>query len=142
MSSVAEQESKFGEQVCLLRAAQGLIDDIAALSKKTKVLTNGDGLTFFDLVRVSLGMAENFNSSIYHELVPPITTLPDVQPLELVVLATFEIDPSFQDIFNRLVPLSVHLVASEYSGRKDVLVRQINGLLDQKVCIFSSTLIH
>ena len=133
MSSVAEQESKFGEQVCLLRAAQSLIDDIAGMSKKTKVLANGDGSAFFDLVRVSLGMAENFNSSVYHELIPPITALPEVQPLELVVLATFDIDASFQDIFSRLVPLSVHLVASEYSGRKDTLVRRINELLDQKV---------
>jgi hypothetical protein len=59
--------------------------------------------------------------------------LPQIKPVELVVLSPFVVESGFQDIFSRLVPMKAHLAASEYSDRIDQLVRQVNASLDEQV---------
>ena len=71
---------------------------------------------------------------IYGEKVPPVEQLAEIKPVELVVITPFSIEPTFQDIFARLVPMKVHLAASEHSDRVDALVRRVNADLEEQVC--------
>ncbi len=47
-----------------LRAAAELINDITAINKRSKVLTQGDGDAYFQLVKVTLEKADKDNSTV------------------------------------------------------------------------------
>ena len=81
-----------------------------------------------------LTAAQKENEFVYHEKVPPLSSLPEVKGASLVKGISFNInDPevSGPDIFARLVPLEAHRASSMYR-----LVCRVKLLLFEKKLIF------
>jgi len=64
--------------------------------------------------------------------VDPIGALPEIKPASVVTATVYTRDAATPDIFHKLVPFSAHLSASEYSAKKDAILRHVNALVETK----------
>ncbi|KAJ3082965.1 bck1-like resistance to osmotic shock [Quaeritorhiza haematococci] len=104
----------------------------AALQEATKVMLNW--------ITEKKNAATRDNDLIYHDAVPNADTLPPIEKLNLAKCITFaEVCTNGQadipkivgaDIFQRLVPLSVHEAASRYSEEKAKILRAQQELVE------------
>lgn len=78
----------------------------------------GEALTFAnDVIRGKLTGAQKENEFVYHEKIPPFSSLPEVKGASLVKGISFSFtDPEVAgpDIFSRLVPIEAHQASSLY----------------------------
>ncbi|CAG8747096.1 15_t:CDS:2, partial [Funneliformis caledonium] len=146
-SLACEKESKYGECVCRLNIAESLAKEANKLSNNfvsaftptvTPTLSPDTAISLQELTKSNLALiTEKKNSStkdndiIYHEVVPQESVIPPIDKLNAVkpmpiqdLYGANEMQKVIgQDIFQRLIPLSVHESASLYSEEKAKIVR-------------------
>ncbi|CAI2174363.1 11117_t:CDS:2 [Funneliformis geosporum] len=146
-SLACEKESKYGECVSRLNIAESLAKEANKLSNNfvsafsptvTPTLPPDTAISLQELTKSNLALitekknsATKDNDIIYHEVVPqesvisPIDKLNAVKPMPIQELyGVNEMQKVIgQDIFQRLIPLSVHESASLYSEEKAKMVR-------------------
>nr|XP_045622432.1 tyrosine-protein phosphatase non-receptor type 23-like isoform X2 [Procambarus clarkii] len=133
----AEEQQKMGERLAYYQAA---VDTLSEASKIAKNLEQqeliAESLTFSnDVMGGKLTAAQKENEFVYHEKVPPISSLPEVKGASLVKGIPFSVtDPEVagQDIFIKLVPLEAHQASSMYSEEKAKLLRRIGTTIQEK----------
>ncbi len=142
-----EKESKYGECVCRLNIAESLAKDANKLSNNfvsafspsvTPPLPPDTAISLQDLTKSNLALitekknsATKDNDIIYHEVVPQESVIPPIDKLNAVkpmpiqdLYGSNEMQKVIgQDIFQRLIPLSVHESASLYSEEKAKMIR-------------------
>ncbi|GBB99531.1 hypothetical protein RclHR1_03550011 [Rhizophagus clarus] len=146
-SLACEGEGKYGECVCRLNIAETLAKEAHKLSNNfvssfsptvTQTLPPDAATSLQDLAKSNLALitekknsATKDNDIVYHEVVPQESVIPPIDKLNAVkqmpiqeLYGSNEIQKVIgQDIFHRLIPLSVHESASLYSEEKAKIVR-------------------
>ncbi|RIA89337.1 BRO1-like domain-containing protein [Glomus cerebriforme] len=146
-SLACEGEGKYGECVCRLSVAETLAKEANKLSNNfvssfsptvTQTLPPDAATSLQDLTKSNLALISEKNNSatkdndmVYHEAVPQESVIPPIDKLNAVkqmpiqdLYGHNEIQKVIgQDIFQRLIPLSVHESASLYSEEKAKMVR-------------------
>lgn len=87
-----------------------------------------------------LTAAEKENEFVYHEKVPPVSSLPEVKGASLVKGIAFSVmdhEVAGQDIFMKLVPLEAHQASSMY---RLVLIYCFNLISIAVSCILPSVM--
>ena len=64
------------------------------------------------------------------EVVPAEEKLEQIAPAELVPPTPYTLEQPYRDVLERLLPLRVHLLASEFSEAKATLQRDVVGKVD------------
>jgi hypothetical protein len=142
-----EGEGKYGECVGRLNVAESLAKDANKISNSfvssfsptvTQTLPPDAATSLQELVKSNLALitekknsATKDNDIVYHEVVPQESVIPPIDKLNAVkqmpiqeLYGNNEIQKVIgQDIFHRLIPLSVHESASLYSEEKAKIVR-------------------
>lgn len=128
------EANTFGEQVARLRAAQshGCAAAQAVASKPKDAWSRLLCQQLQSMVEDKLVKAEKDNAIIYLEKVVAEGLLAEIKPVSVVEPDLMVTDPTAKDLFTRLIPLSVHLVASEYSEQKAQVLRDINCAVETK----------
>ncbi|KAB7496244.1 Tyrosine-protein phosphatase non-receptor type 23 [Armadillidium nasatum] len=133
----SEEQQKMGERIAFYQASVEKLEEALKVSKtmeKAKVI--GEALTFAnDVIRGKLTGAQKENEFVYHEKIPPFSSLPEVKGASLVKGISFSFtDPEVAgpDIFSRLVPIEAHQASSLYSEEKAKLLRRITGEIQEK----------
>ncbi|PKK76655.1 BRO1-domain-containing protein [Rhizophagus irregularis] len=146
-SLACEGESKYGECVGRLNIAETLAKEANKLSNSfvssfspttTQTLPPDAATSLQELTKSNLALitekktsATKDNDIVYHEIVPQESVIPPIDKLNAVkqmpiqeLYGNNEIQKVIgQDIFHRLIPLSVHESASLYSEEKAKIVR-------------------
>jgi hypothetical protein len=146
-SLACEGNSKYGECVGRLNVAESLAKEANKLSNSfisafsptvTPTLPPDAAISLQDLTKSNLALitekknsATRDNDLVYHEIVPQENVIPPIDKLNAVKQISIqdlygpnEIQKVIgQDIFQRLIPLSVHESASLYSEEKAKMVR-------------------
>ena len=130
-SIVSESKAQYGEEVARLHAASEICDNVAKIAKGWKV-DLGVLAGTLKMIQEKYVKAKTDNDSIFHEKVVAIGLLPEIQPIAAAKLIRPAPTEVVADIFSRLVPMKVHLAASEYSELKAQLARQINAEIAEK----------
>lgn len=133
-SKVHENNGKYGDAISYLTQSINYMQEAAKMPIPTQYseiskLFKG----YVDSARHRLSAIEKDNDFIYHTLVPPISTLTEVPALEAA--KPTEIDELYKDsnditqvigkeIFENLIPLSIHEKSSMYSEEKAELLRK------------------
>ncbi|KAK7056558.1 Tyrosine-protein phosphatase non-receptor type 23 [Halocaridina rubra] len=133
----AEEQQKMGERLAYYQAAVDMLNESSKLAKNLeKQELTGESLTFSnDVMSGKLTAAQKENEFVYHEKVPPLSSLAEVKGASLVKGIPFSVnDPevSGQDIFIKLVPIEAHQHSSMYSEEKAKLLRHICGEIQEK----------
>ncbi|XP_071546877.1 uncharacterized protein mop isoform X2 [Panulirus ornatus] len=153
----AEEQQKMGERVAYYQAAVETLNEASKIAKNLEQQENemkqlnrsaqsiremdsheliAESLTFsHDVMGGKLTAAEKENEFVYHEKVPPISSLPEVKGASLVKGIPFSVmDPEVagQDIFMKLVPLEAHQASSMYSEEKAKLLRRVGSAIQEK----------
>nr|XP_053638319.1 tyrosine-protein phosphatase non-receptor type 23-like isoform X2 [Cherax quadricarinatus] len=133
----AEEQQKMGERLAYYQAAVDTLNEASKIAKnleQQELIT--ESLTFsHDVMGGKLTAAQKENEFVYHEKVPPISSLPEVKGASLVKGIPFSVtDPEVagQDIFIKLVPLEAHQASSMYSEEKAKLLRHIGSSIQEK----------
>eukprot|EP00036_Acanthoecidae_sp_10tr_P008760 CAMPEP_0182929828 /NCGR_PEP_ID=MMETSP0105_2-20130417/22827_1 /TAXON_ID=81532 ORGANISM="Acanthoeca-like sp., Strain 10tr" /NCGR_SAMPLE_ID=MMETSP0105_2 /ASSEMBLY_ACC=CAM_ASM_000205 /LENGTH=1523 /DNA_ID=CAMNT_0025068023 /DNA_START=60 /DNA_END=4631 /DNA_ORIENTATION=- len=133
-SELCEEDTRYGDEVARLRAAKELCDNMVKLIKAEAGMTASNLDGFFELVNERAEKSEKANKSVFFETVMSEEQLPAI-PLPGQMLAQPEPVPSVDaaaDIFDRLISIQIHLLASEYSDTKDQIVRAIDAEVIEK----------
>ncbi|XP_064081068.1 tyrosine-protein phosphatase non-receptor type 23-like isoform X2 [Macrobrachium nipponense] len=133
----AEEQQKMGERLAYYQAAVDMLNEASKLSKNLeKQELIAESLTFSnDVMSGKLTAAQKENEFVYHEKVPPVSSLAEVKGASLVKGIPFSVnDPEVagQDIFSKLVPMEAHQHSSMYSEEKAKLLRRICGEIQEK----------
>ncbi|XP_068222752.1 LOW QUALITY PROTEIN: tyrosine-protein phosphatase non-receptor type 23-like [Palaemon carinicauda] len=132
-----EEQQKMGERLAYYQAAVDMLSEASKLSKNLeKQELIAESLTFSnDVMGGKLTAAQKENEFVYHEKVPPVSSLAEVKGASLVKGIPFSVnDPEVagQDIFSKLVPIEAHQHSSMYSEEKAKLLRHICGEIQEK----------
>ncbi|XP_065667183.1 programmed cell death 6-interacting protein [Hydra vulgaris] len=127
-SKVNEASNKYGERVARLQKAEKLIND---------GIKNAGNLNIPDLknlaghISKNLVQAKKDNEFIYLDKVPAQDQLTPVERATLVKALPMSspMSSNFQDLFTKLVPMSVHQALSTYNGAKGALINSEVGKL-------------
>ncbi|KAG0245374.1 bck1-like resistance to osmotic shock, partial [Actinomortierella wolfii] len=148
-SLAAEAESKWGEMVSRAQVAEANVKEAEKLAKSfangfvagthpTVTISKENATTIHEITKSHLAIisekkthAVRDNDMIYHEAVPAEGTLPQLEKLNATKpLPITDLYPPTEmqkiigaDIFQRLIPLSVHESSSLYSEEKAKVVR-------------------
>lgn len=128
MAEECEEQRKYGEKVAWLQTAHAHCTELSKLPKQLGEDWLKDAVAFLvDRITRMLQQATKDNDSVYHELVPRVTALPEIAKITLVKALSFDpTDPSVAgpDVFAKLVPMRAHEQASIYSEEKAQVLRQ------------------
>eukprot|EP00038_Savillea_parva_P001523 m.104689 g.104689 ORF g.104689 m.104689 type:complete len:1549 (-) comp10533_c0_seq2:22-4668(-) len=133
-SELCNEAGRYGEEVARLRAAKTLCETMAKLIKAERGMTAAGCESLFSLVDETAQKAEHANTAVYFEKVVAEELLPAI-PLPAQVLVKAEpvpLDKDEADIFAKLIPIEIHLLASEFSDAKDQLLRSIDDTVADK----------
>ena len=130
-SIVSESKALYGEEVARLQAASEICDNVTKIAKMWKVAM-GTFAETLQMIKDRCVKAKTDNDSIFHEKVVAIGLLPEIEPIAAAKVIRPAPAEVVADIFARLVPMKVHLAASEYSELKAQLARQINSEIAEK----------
>lgn len=133
----AEEQQKMGERVILYQKACERLEDARKEAKGMDHIQDiNDAIAFVaDVVEAKRKSAKNENEFIYHEEVPELNTIANVQGANLVKGIAFNMadaDCAAEDIFHRLVPIKTHETSSLYSEEKANILRQLNHKIEKK----------
>ncbi|XP_076057743.1 tyrosine-protein phosphatase non-receptor type protein myopic isoform X2 [Oratosquilla oratoria] len=152
----AEEQQKMGERLAYYQAAMDRLseanklsknlekqDEHDTLSKSSQAMAEVDAqqmleesLTFtLDVLGGKFTAAQKENEFVYHEKVPPATSLIEVKGASLVKGIPFSVtDPEVSggDIFSKLVPMEAHQASSMYSEEKAKLLRRVGSMIQEK----------
>ncbi|KAL0274013.1 UNVERIFIED_CONTAM: hypothetical protein PYX00_006557 [Menopon gallinae] len=133
----AEEQQKMGERVAYYQAAFDKLEEARKLAKDVdNIEVVNEALSFVhDVVEGKRNPAKRENEFIYHEEIPDINVLPEVQGASLVKGIPFnvnDIEVSGPDIFSRIVPMKAHELSSLYSEEKAKLLRKVSGMIETK----------
>ncbi|CAF1254501.1 unnamed protein product [Rotaria sordida] len=138
-SLIADENKKHGEAVCYLEnAIERLKDGWKNAEKISTDKTNiyKDAHTFtIDMIMEKYKIVKRDNDNVYFEKVPTLSSLPAVQGAIVAKSQSFDChdpDVSGSDIFQKLVPMDIHLAVSEYSEEKAKLLREIIQFTENK----------
>jgi len=129
-----EQAHEYGAQVCRLEHATSLLSDLTRQSKHAPPDRLALYNESFSLVSGAAQHASRLNSTVYTERVPPLSSLPPIEPKSIVKpIPVAELrssraegaDGSDDDLFRRLVPLTVLQEASIYTAQRDEMLREM-----------------
>jgi hypothetical protein len=131
---VCQEGSAYGETVARLRAAASQCNDILQTVAKNKEpgWMKALGQALQTMVGERLFKAERENDAVFLEKVVAEGLLSEIKAVSMVEPDMAAGDPKAKDLFERLIPLSVHLVASEYSEKKAQVMRDINAAIEAK----------
>lgn len=133
----SEEQQKMGERVILYQTACERLEEARKESKgMDNIQQINEALSFVgDVVETKRKSAKNENEFIYHEEVPELNTIANIQGASLVKGIAFSVaDAEFaaEDIFHRLVPIKAHETSSLYSEEKANILRRINHKVEKK----------
>ncbi|UJR31730.1 hypothetical protein I4U23_019210 [Adineta vaga] len=136
---IAEENKKRGEAVCYFEnAVERLKDGWKNAEKlstdKTSIYKDAHAFTS-NIITGRYKSIKRDNDSVYFEKVPSFSSLPAVRGAIVAKSQAFDChnsDVCGSDIFQKLVPLDIHLAASEYSEEKAKVLREIIELTDSK----------
>ncbi|CAF1156375.1 unnamed protein product [Rotaria sp. Silwood1] len=136
---IADENKKHGEAVCYFEnAIERLKDGWKTAEKistdKTNLYKDAHSFTI-DIIMEKYKIVKRDNDSVYFEKVPALSSLPIVQGAIVAKSQSFDChdpDVSGPDIFQKLVPMDIHLAVSEYSEEKAKLLREIIQLIENK----------
>nr|XP_018902852.1 PREDICTED: programmed cell death 6-interacting protein [Bemisia tabaci] len=133
-SLVCKQNKSIGEEIARLQKSMELFK--AAQSRSGKPLFQD----FIGKVQRNLAEAEKDNNFIYHERIPS-----NLEPIPKAAIAKIQPLPSklsakFKDIFENLVPMSVHQALAAYDVRKSELVNTEISKLRENTQFLNSVL--
>ncbi|CAF4280092.1 unnamed protein product, partial [Rotaria sp. Silwood2] len=136
---IAEENKKHGESVCYFENAIERLKDGWKNAEKIstdKTSIYKDAHTFtIDIIMGKYKIVKRDNDNVYFEKVPALSSLPTVQGAIVAKPQAFDChdpDVSGPDIFQKLVPMDIHLAVSEYSEEKAKLLREIIQLMENK----------
>ncbi|CAF3260744.1 unnamed protein product [Rotaria sp. Silwood2] len=157
---IAEENKKHGESVCYFENAIERLKDGWKNAEKIstdKTSIYKDAHTFtIDIIMGKYKIVKRDNDNVYFEKVPALSSLPTVQGNLIKVILQkkrqlfvyiiikgaivakpqafdcHDPDVSGPDIFQKLVPMDIHLAVSEYSEEKAKLLREIIQLMENK----------
>ena len=138
MAIACHEKDAYGEEIARLSKALELADEAMSMTKKWAGSLPGTVEAIkmnHNLINTRKSSAEKDNDSIYHELVPDVESLDDIEELDMVKATPFSRDlreVSGKDIFSRLIPISVHEASSMYSEELAQIQRQITELISVK----------
>ncbi|CAF1153019.1 unnamed protein product [Adineta ricciae] len=136
---IAEETKKRGEAVCYFENAVERLKDgwknaEKVSSDKTSVYKDVHAFTT-NIITAKYKSMKRDNDNVYFEKVPTLSSLPVVRGAVVAKSQAFDCqnsDVCGADIFQKLVPLDIHLAASEYSEEKAKVLREIVDLTDAK----------
>jgi hypothetical protein len=110
---ICQDKQEYGEEVARLKAAAGICTSMSSVAKATKAVL-GSAAQFMEECATRYARAQKDNDSIFHEKVLAEGLLTEIEPI--AAAKTLPAPPAgvVADIFARLVPMKVHLAASEY----------------------------
>eukprot|EP01135_Chromosphaera_perkinsii_P007816 Nk52_evm8s1020 gene=Nk52_evmTU8s1020 len=138
MAIACHEDDGYGEEIARLEKARSYAEEAMALTKQWASSLTGtvDAIKMnHNLIVSRKTVAEKDNDTIYHELVPSSDRLEDIEPLEMVSATPFLKDlreVAGDDIFGRLIPLSVHEASSLYSEELAKIQRQTSEMIGMK----------
>lgn len=133
----AEEQQKMGERVILYQKASERLEEARKEAKGMDHIQDiNEAISFVaDVVEAKRKSAKNENEFIYHEEVPELNTIANIQGANLVKGIAFNVaDAEFaaEDIFHRLVPIKTHEASSLYSEEKANILRHLNHKIEKK----------
>ncbi|CAF0735791.1 unnamed protein product [Adineta steineri] len=129
--NIAEENKKRGEAVCYFENAVERLKDgwknaEKISSDKTTIYKDAHAFAY-DLIMEKYKSAKRDNDSVYFEKVPSLSSLPAIQGVIVAKSQAFDChnpDVCGVDIFQKLIPMDIHLAASEYSEEKAKVLRK------------------
>lgn len=121
-------------QVCRLDHATSLLNELTRQSKGApaeKVALYAEALS---TISSAAQQASKLNATVYTELVPSLASLPPIEPKSIVKpmvvaeLGLSEEGGRQEDLFARLVPLTVLQDASIYTAERDQMLRELAAM--------------
>ena len=122
----------YGEEVARLKVTKALCDSVVKLSKQVKQVSIKGTTEAYAEIGKRLADATTANNSTFFEKVVPEEKLDAIQPIAAAKAIMPESTETIADIFAKLVPMTAHLAASEFSEEKAKLARAVNAELDAK----------
>lgn len=134
-----EKTAKYGQAIAYLMKAQDLAKEIlpAVIKVITKARTENiydllDNLKYHkDALEIKIKELNNDNDLVYHDLVPSLSLLADLKPMDSVkIIRMNEIpyfakinDYNYENFLKNVVPINIHELLSFYSEEKSQFLR-------------------
>jgi tyrosine-protein phosphatase non-receptor type 23 len=131
-SMVTHDKANYGEEVAWLLAAADICQSMVKVAKDAKIPLGAAATAKHKEIADRRAKAEEENNSMFFEKVVEPGHLPEIERLSPVMPCRPKSTEVVADIFKRLVPMSAHLGASEYSESTAVLSRQISSEIAEK----------
>jgi programmed cell death 6-interacting protein len=131
-----KEDAKYGEAIARFRLAYGGMSE--ATKRGEQFFRPGD---VFSRIQRDLAQTEKDNNVIYSDLIPELSKIPPVgraalaKPVPLALPAS-----NHQDLFAKVVPLTVHNAIATYESRKDALIQAEVGKLREASQILNGVL--
>uniref|UniRef100_A0A915KDA5 BRO1 domain-containing protein n=1 Tax=Romanomermis culicivorax TaxID=13658 RepID=A0A915KDA5_ROMCU len=141
--NVKDLGQNIGERIAYYQAAMENLSSANSFAKDSQQIR--DPLQFVEsIVSTKLESAKKDNDFVFHERIPNLADLPELKGASLVKPIPFDpldVEISGPDIFQKLIPLSVHQSSSLYSEEKANLLRRVSSQVEEKNQILNDYLL-
>lgn len=141
-----ESSRKYGDSIAYITKASDILNEISSVTlKQISKAGNESALEVLDnykyhkdALAIKLADLNKDNDLIYHEIVPSLTTLPEIKPLDSaksIPLNKIDLfneinEHNYENFLKNVVPIDIHELLSYYSEEKSQFLRNELDMVD------------